>query len=513
MITEQRYREILDDITEVMRYSDEKLVYASFSLFLDYCSLAQYELSSNDFNLYKKYKSLGVSLCSLKYDLRNGSYGKFQPFNWNVTVSDGLHIEHWMKKTTAKVLYPNTVVKYLSICFHDLYKRDMEPIKEIIPIIENLVNTKRSEAKEAGRLLMLKGIVEGDERLFREGADFSVKNRKRLFTPDDGIDHCVDIIGMLKLAHYNGLDFEYESEYVPQELVEYTPIDISDDPVFLRAKEAYRNEHPEIQAVWDEMEKVDQEFESSHSEMSTINTQATSKIEVAAHEEEPTSYLVRRLLYEFDMGQYSEPYLGHFLGQYSSLSLADTAIKAAELQAMKRYAEWYWIMPFPGVMDDEDEVKEELVRVFKERHGLDLSWDNFDWQQDYYEVIGLPPLKDIPEACLETIREVFKIRYFKVFPMYKESKLYTIRRRPHAIFTDPSLWIDSAPYYWEGSGEPVICMSMEEVEKKVVELFQIGDAGNQQEPRIRELPWQELYEIVEYPVEKAMNHTPQEFGR
>ena len=254
MITEQRYREILDDMTEVMGYSDEKLVYASFSLFLDYCSLAQYELSSNDFNLYKKYKSLGVSLCSLKYDLRNGSYGKFQPFNWNVTVSDGLHIEHWMKKTTAKVLYPNTVVKYLSMCFHDLYRQDMEPIKEIIPIIENLVNTKRSEAKEAGRLMMLKGIVEGDEKLFKEGADFSVKKRKRLFTPDDGIDHCVDIIGMLKLAHYNGLDFEYESEYVPQELVAYTPIDISDDPVFLRVKEAYRNEHPEIQAVWDEME-------------------------------------------------------------------------------------------------------------------------------------------------------------------------------------------------------------------------------------------------------------------
>lgn len=513
MINKERYLEILRDIVDIKSRNDAKVVYGAFSLFLYYNSLSQYELDKKEFSLYKRYKSLGATLCSMGYDISSESYGDYQPFNWNVIVSDGLYIQNWMKKTKAKRLYPNNVIRYLSICFHDLYRRDMEPVKEIIPIIENLVNTKRSEAKEAGRLLMLKGIVEADEKLFKEGADFSVKKRKRLFTPDEGIDHCVDIIGMLKLAHYNGLDFEYESDYVPQELVAYTPIDISDDPVFLRVKEAYRNEHPEIQAIWDEMEKVDQEFESSISETTTINTQTTSKIEVAAQEEEPTSYLARRLLYEFDMGQYYEPYLGHFLGQYSTLDEANTAIKAAELQVMKQYAEWYWMMPFPGVMDDEDEVKEELVRVFKERHGLDLSWDNFDWQQDYYEVIGLPPLKDIPEACLETIREVFKIRYFKVFPMYKDSKLYTIRRRPHAIFTDPSLWIDSAPYYWEGSGEPVICMSMEEAEKTVVELFQDGDAGNQQEPRIRELPWEELYEIVEYPVEKAMNHTPQEFGR
>lgn len=480
----------------------------------NYKAIAVYEyITSQQPELYKKNKSLSVAIASFRYTVDMHDYGAYQPFNWNIVVSDGKYIREWMKVTKASIRFNDCAVYPLFRSFHHLYRKDIDPIRDELVLMEQLINTKRSETKEAGRLMMLRGIVEGDERLFREGADFSVKKRKRLFTPDDGIDHCVDIIGMLKLAHYNGLDFEYESEYVPQELVAYTPIDISDDPVFLRVKEAYRNEHPEIQAVWDEMEKVDQEFESSNSEITTINTQATSKIEVAAREEEPTGYLVRRLLYEFDMGQYYEPYLGHFLGQYSSLSEANTAIKAAELHAMKQYSEWYWMMPFPGVMDDEDEVKEELVRIFKERHGLDLSWDNFDWQRDYYEVIGLPPLKDIPEAYLETIREVFKIRYFKVFPMYKDSKLYTIRRRPHAIFTDPSLWIDSAPYYWEGSGEPVICMSMEEAEKTVVELFQTGDAGNQQEPSIRERPWQELYEIVEYPVEKAMAHTLQEFGR
>jgi len=512
-MTTEQFHEALEDLEFVLR-SFESIIDRNSFLYASYSRVACYFLETKkDLLNYKFYKALSSSITSFRYDLTPSDIVSYNPFNWNVIVSDSVYMHKWMRSKYPKAKPANWVERHLFVCFHDLYRRDMEPLKERINVMENLVATNRREAKEAGRLMMLKGIVEGDEKLFKEGADFSVKKRKRLFTPDDGVDHCVDIIGMLKLAHYNNLDFHYESEFVPQELVDYTPIDISDDPVFLRVKEAYRTEHPEIQKVWDEMEQGEEQFQKSSREYTQVKAEATNKIAVTDQEKTPTNYLVRRLHYEFDEGQYYEPYLGHFLGQYTTLSEATTVVKTAELDVMKKYSEWYWMMPFPGVMDDEDDMKEELVRVFKERHAIAISWKNFDWQSDYFETIGLPSLKDMPEEYLRTIHEVFKISYFKVFPMYEDSKLYTIRRRPHKIFTDPSLWIDSVPYYWEGSGEPVICMNMEEAEKTVVELFQNGDAGNQEEPRIKELPWQELYEIVEYPVEKALRHVPGEFLR
>jgi len=249
------YGKRLKRLEELLELQDNKLISqcGSISKSLSWLAKRACENEKSTY-LYKKFKALSVAIASFRYSLNSNDYGAYQPFNWNVVVSDGKYIREWMKVTKASIRFNDCAVYPLFRSFHHLYRKDIDPIRDELVLMEQLINTKRSETKEAGRLMMLRGIVEGDERLFREGADFSVKKRKRLFTPDDGIDHCVDIIGMLKLAHYNGLDFEYESEYVPQELVAYTPIDISDDPVFLRVKEAYRNEHPEIQAVWDEME-------------------------------------------------------------------------------------------------------------------------------------------------------------------------------------------------------------------------------------------------------------------